>query len=130
MNTNKLDYAPGDRLYIFSYGSWGPGSYVVGEVKKVTPSGQIVVTCNGRERRFMPSGREVGSDRYHVDYIEPKAKAHDRAGVIRAAVARQEVKNETRAELEALSRLDAIHQQTELITRLRALADKLAVGEA
>lgn len=130
--TSTLDYAPGDRLYIFSPSSWGPGSYSVGEVTKVTPAGQIIVTQNGATRRFMPSGREVGSrDSWRGGpRIEPKAEAHEHAAVIRAAVAAQKLKVETRSELEALGKLDPNHQQAELITRLRELADKLAAAGA
>ena len=129
---SALDYAVGDGIYIFSDSSWGPGSFSAAIVVKISPAGQITTESHGMVRRFMPSGKEVGgsaSKWRSGPWIEPKAKARERAAMIRRENAKSKLKNETRGELDLLRGLDVMHQKAELVTRLRALADKLEAEE-
>lgn len=126
---NKLDYNVGDQVFIFSPSSWGPGSFLVARVTKITPGGQVVTEREGIERRFMPSGKEIGASRDSYrggPWIEAKASAAERAAVIRRANAELRLKTETKGELERLARLEPIHQRAELIAGLRALTEKLS----
>lgn len=120
------EYAPGDRIRIFTYSNWGPGSFVTGTVEKVTPSGQLIADVKGDKRRFTARGREVGGGDYRAPWVEGKAEAEERCRQIVAASNANKLKVETRAELDRLRGLDPTHQQADLIAGLRALADKLA----
>lgn len=126
----QLDYIAGDSIFIFSdRGAWGPGDFSTGTVKRVTPSGQVIIEQRGSERRFTPAGKEVGNGGgawRSGPWIEPKAEAEQRAAILRREHAKLRLKQEVRTDLDALGKLDATHQQADLIAGLRALADKLA----
>lgn len=121
------EYAPGDRIRIFSSGSWSQ-SYTTATVKTISASGQMTVDHNGTTRRFTASGREFGKNQNGYrggPWIMGKVEAEERARGIREEAQRNELKRDTRAALDALIKLDPCHERAELIDGLRALADKL-----
>lgn len=124
------EYAPGDRIRIFTYHSWGPGGFVTGTVEKVTPSGQLTANVNGDKRRFTARGQAVGGSKYYGHRVEGKVEAEERCRNIVAKKNANQLKVEVRTELDCLRRLDPSQDQADLIARLRALADKLAQTEA
>ena len=56
-NENFSDLKAGDQIIVFS-SSWGEKYYALGEVKRVTPTGRIVVDVAGSERTFYSNGSE------------------------------------------------------------------------
>lgn len=46
-------------------GRYGGKHYLIGEVKKITPSGQIVVRTSGGEYRFRSNGEPFGGDMFY-----------------------------------------------------------------
>lgn len=52
--------AVGERVYLEQHVSWGPNSYRLATVKKLTPSGRIVLKVGDWTGHFMPDGRKVG----------------------------------------------------------------------
>ena len=118
------EYAPGDRIRIFTFHNWGPGGFVTGTVEKVSPSGQLTADVKGDKRRFTARGREVGGE-YRACWVDGKAEAEERCRSIAAAVNANRLKVEARAELDRLRGLDPTHQKADLVAALRALADKV-----
>lgn len=121
-----LNYAPGDPIYIFGRRStWGPGSFALGTVLRITDSGQIVCRLKDKEHRFNKRGRELGE--YADGFILSKEEGTELAQRIREEVKRIRLRRATQEELERLRELDAADPaaRTDLILKLRTLANAL-----
>ena len=68
-----IKYAVGDTAYI-DRSRYGRVDVIAGIVAKVTPKGGITVKYKAGETRFMPSGREVGGDRWNYDHLISKER--------------------------------------------------------